>query len=80
MEQLESIGGTLWETLGIVVALMTVGIGLYALHWARKGELVQPAVAVAGNEASAESEEATEIEPSTALEDTAISLESERAP
>ena len=39
-----------------------------------------PAVAVAGNEASAESEEATEIEPSTALEDTAISLESERAP
>ena len=80
MEQLESIGGTLWETLGIVVALRTVGIGLYALHWARKGELVQPAVAVAGNEASAESEEATEIEPSTALEDTATSLESERAP
>ncbi len=30
------------ETVGMVVALITVGIALYALYWARKEDIVQP--------------------------------------
>lgn len=62
------------ETVGMVVALITVGIALYALYWARKEDVVQPEEGaqhlrvdqggvVAGGEAA---EAITEIGPAAA--------------
>ena len=77
------------ETVGMVVALITVGIALYALYWARKEDIVQPEEGaqhlrvdpggvVAGGEAA---EAITEIGPAAAgTEDGTTPLNLEEPP
>ncbi len=77
------------DEFGMLIPVLVACIGLYALYWARKEEVVQPeggaqylradqGGVVAGDEAAAD--EATEIEPTAGTEGGAIPLESERAP
>ena len=79
------------DELGMLIPVLVACIGLYALYWARKEEVVQPeggaqylradqGGVVAGDEAAATADEATEIEPIAGTEGGAIPLESERAP
>ncbi|MGH8468726.1 MAG: hypothetical protein ACREX3_11305 [Gammaproteobacteria bacterium] len=76
---------------GMLIPVAVALIGLYALYWARKEEVVKPeegaqhlradqGSVVAGDEAAATGDEATEIEPAAGTEGDAIPLKSERAP
>ena len=79
------------DEIGMLIPVLVACIGLYALYWARKEEAVQPeggaqylradqGGVVAGDEAAATADEATEIEPTAGTEGGPIPLESERAP
>ncbi|MDQ3774127.1 MAG: hypothetical protein M3461_07050 [Pseudomonadota bacterium] len=78
------------DEIGMLIPVLVALIGLYGLYWARKEEVVQPeggaqylradqGGVVAGDEAAATGDEATEIEP-PGIEDGAIPLNLEKAP
>ncbi len=78
------------DELGMLIPVLVACIGLYALHWARKEDDVKPeggaqylradqGGVVAGDEAAATADEATEIESTAGTEGGAIPLESKRA-
>ena len=75
---------------GMLIPVVVALIGLYALHWARQEEVVQPEESahhlradqgsvVAGDEAAATGDEATEIGSAAGTEGGAIPLKSDRS-
>ena len=79
------------DEIGMLIPVLVACIGLYALYWARKEEVVQPeggaqylradqGGVVAGDEAAATSDEATEIGPAADTEGGGIPLNLEKAP
>ncbi len=75
------------DEIGMLIPVLVACIGLYALYWARKEEVVQPEggaqylrAGQGGDKAAATGDDTTEIEPVAGTEGDTIPLRSERAP